>query len=193
MGPLMSHARTVTATLQPVPGRKSKYTNLTGTVELELAWQPLIPFPGPDTARLFPGSTKALLTVFVYSAHNLAQYSDGKTFPSGHQPSSQVTLTVANYTKTSEISRDTQQAIFNYGEQFTLGSDWKTQTLTIAVQDTEKRGASFGVVSIPLANVLGKDMVKEIKPLNSQFPSQTITFSARLRFPFGGLNVPTSG
>jgi len=188
--PLMS--KVVTATLQAVPGRKSKYTNLTGTVELELAWQPLIPFPGPDTSRLFPGSTKALLTVFVYSANNLAQYADGKKFAAGHLPSPQVTLSVANYTMTSGITRDTQQAIFNHGEQFPLRSNWKTQTLTLSVQDTEQSG-SFGEVRIPLSSILGKDSVKEILPLSTKFPSQTITFSAMLRFPFGGLNAPASG
>jgi len=187
--PLMS--RVVTAALQAVPGRKSKYANISGNVELELAWQPLIPFPGPDTSRLFPGSTKAILTVFVYSAHNLAQFADGKTFPQGHVPSPQVTVSVANYTKTSDISRDKQQANFNYGEVFMLRSDWKTQTLTISVQDTENNG-SFGSVRIPVSEILGKDRVKEMKAINSKFPSQTITYSAGLRFPFGGLNVPTN-
>jgi len=190
--PLIS--KVVTAALQEVPGRKSKYANLTGTVELELAWQPLIPFPGPETSRLFPGSSSCLLTVFVYSANNLAKYTNGKAFTAGHLPSPQVTLRVANYTKTSDIARDTQQATFNFGEQFSLPSNWKSLTLTVAVADTEKRG-SFGEVSIPLSSVLGKDKVKELLPLDSKFPSQTITVSASLRFPFNPPQIanPSTG
>jgi len=188
--PLQS--KVVKATLQSVPGRKSKYTNLTGEVDLELAWQPLYPIPGPETSRLFPGSTSAVLTVFVYSANNLAKYADSTVFPAGHLPSPKVTITIANYTHTSEIARDSQQASFNYGEVISLLNNWKTETLTISVDDTEKRG-SFGVVKIPLANLLGNDRVKEILPLTTKFPSQTLTFSAKLRFPFNPINIPTTG
>ena len=65
--------RLVEATLEPVAGRKTKYTKITGKIGVELAWQPLVPRPGRDTARLFPGSTAAVLSVFIYSANNLAK------------------------------------------------------------------------------------------------------------------------
>jgi len=46
----------VQATLQAVPGRKSKYEKLGGEIELEMAWQPLISTPGsaehPQNMRL---------------------------------------------------------------------------------------------------------------------------------------------
>jgi len=48
--------RLVQATLQAVPGRKSKYEKLGGEIELEMAWQPLISTPGsaeyPQNMRL---------------------------------------------------------------------------------------------------------------------------------------------
>ena len=65
--------RLVEATLEPVAGRKTKYKQITGKIGVELAWQPLVPTPGRDTARLFPGSTAAVLSVFIYSANNLAK------------------------------------------------------------------------------------------------------------------------
>ena len=34
--------------------------------------------PGPPTSRLYPGSTAAILTVFVYSANNLAKVRQDK-------------------------------------------------------------------------------------------------------------------
>ena len=65
--------RLVEATLESVAGRKTKYKQITGKIGVELAWQPLVPTPGRDTARLFPGSTAAVLSVFIYSANNLAK------------------------------------------------------------------------------------------------------------------------
>jgi len=179
-------ARLVNASLQAVPGRKSKYTNIGGELQLEMAWQPLVPIPGPETSRLFPGSTRAVLTVFIYSATNLAKYSDGSAFPAGHLPSAQVEIKVANYTKSSDVVRNSQTANFKLGETFSLQQSWKSQTLTVQVTDTEKN-RSLGSVSIPLSSLLGSDKVKEILPLNSKFPSQTLVLSAKLRFPFNPL------
>ena len=65
--------RLVEATLESVTGRKTKYAKITGKIGVELAWQPLVPTPGRDTARLFPGSTAAVLSIFIYSANNLAK------------------------------------------------------------------------------------------------------------------------
>ena len=56
----------------------------------------------------------------------------------GHLPSAQETVTLANYTQTTGVSKDSQQAEFKQGFVFKLGKDWKTQTLTIKVDDTEK-------------------------------------------------------
>ena len=58
--------------------------------------------------------------------------------PVGHLPFAQATVTVANYTQTTGVSKDSQQAEFKQGFVFKLGKDRKTQTLTIKVDDTEK-------------------------------------------------------
>ena len=58
--------------------------------------------------------------------------------PVGHLPSAQATVSVANYTKTTGVSKDSQQAEFKQGFVFKLGKDWRTQSLTIKVDDTEK-------------------------------------------------------
>merc|ERR1719244_346691 len=183
-------AKKVAVSLQSVPGRKSKYTNIGGDVELEMAWQPLAPIPGLETSRLFPGSTKAVLTVFLYSATNLAKFADGGAFPAGHIPSTQAEIKVANYTKSSDVIRDNQNANFNLGEIFSLQQNWKTQTIDINIKDTEKN-KSLGSVKIPLNSLVGTDKVKDILPLNSKFPSQTIVVSAKIRFPFNPMPMPT--
>jgi hypothetical protein len=130
----------VEATLEPVSGRKTKYAQITGKIGLEVAWQPLVSLPGRDTARLFPGSTAAVLSVFIYSANNLAKYSGASSvpIPVGHLPSAQATLSVANYTRTTGVSKDSQQAEFKQGFVFLLGRGWKSESLTIKVADTEK-------------------------------------------------------
>ena len=47
-------------------------------------------------------------------------------------------MTVANYTQTTAVSKDSQHAEFKQGFVFKLGKDWKTQTLAIKIDDTEK-------------------------------------------------------
>ena len=58
--------------------------------------------------------------------------------PTGHLPSAITTVSVANYTKTTEISRDSQQAEFKQGFVFKLGEDWRNEMITIKVDDTER-------------------------------------------------------
>ena len=58
--------------------------------------------------------------------------------PVGRLPSAQATVSVANYSKTTGVSKDSQQAEFKQGFVFKLGKDWRTQSLTIKVEDTEK-------------------------------------------------------
>lgn len=181
--PMMS--KLVKASLQMVPGRKTKYDVISGEVGVDMAWQPLLPNPGPDTSRLFPGATAAFLTLFVYSANNLVQYTGGPAIPTGHLPSAQVTVAVANYTYTSQVVRDSQQPNINMGTTYRLLSDWRTTTLTLSVSDTEKPGAGglFGKVQIPMPVLVGVDKIREIITLDPRIPSQTITITAKLRFP----------
>lgn len=177
--------RLVSAVLEPVAGRKTKYSSITGKIGVELAWQPLSTRPSPDTSHLFPGSTAALLSVFIYSANNLAKYAGPAPvpIPGGHLPSAQATLTVANYTRTTGVSKDSQQAEFKQGFTFLLGKDWKSHSLAIKVDDTEKRVSSFGQKCWKLVDLVGRDVKQEVVSLDSKIPSQTITLSVMLRFP----------
>jgi len=177
--------RLVEAVLESVPGRKTKYTKITGKIEMELAWQPLVSRPGPPASHQFPGSTAAVLSVFIYSANNLAKYAGATPvpLPVGHLPSAQATLTVANFIKTTGVSKNSQQAEFKQGFTFLLGADWKSHSLTIMVADTEKRVSSFGQKTWKLVDLLGTDIKQEIVSLDTKIPSQTITLSANIRFP----------
>jgi len=162
--------------------RKTKYETIQGNIEAEYVWTPLTTVPGPATARLYPGSTAAVLTFFVYSANNLAKYGGATKFKAGHQPSPQLNIVVANNTIQSEIARNTQQASFNFGKILSLQDDWKTKSLLIKVDDTEQRG-SFGQVEIPLSSLVGADKDKEMLPLLPNSPSQTLTLAVKIRFP----------
>jgi len=162
--------------------RKTKYETIQGNIEAEYVWTPLTTVPGPATARLYPGSTAAVLTFFVYSANNLAKYGGAAKFKAGHQPSPQLNIVVANHTIQSEIARNTQQASFNFGKILSLQDDWKTKSLLIKVDDTEQRG-SFGQVEIPLSSLVGADKDKEMLPLLPNSPSQTLTLAVKIRFP----------
>jgi len=181
--------RQVQATLESVTGRKTKYTRITGQIGVELAWQPLVPTPGRNTAKVFPSSTAAVLSVFIYSANNLAKYVENNpvAIPTGHLPSAITTVSVANYTKTTEISRDSQQAEFKQGFVFKLGEDWRNEMITIKVDDTERR-SSFGQKSWRLSELVGADLKREIVSLDERIPSQTLTLSLSIRFP----GVPTN-
>ena len=83
--------------------------------------------------RFYPTINILALTIHV-------QYAGASPvpIPVGHLPSAQATVTVANYTQTTGVSKDSQQAKFKQGFVFKLGKDRKTQTLTIKVDDTEK-------------------------------------------------------
>ena len=95
---LMNVLRRVVAKLQPVSWRPSKYRAVSGEAELELLWRPLSPAvpprPGPaPAAPLQLLATRAVLSVFLYSANNLAAYTGpGAAVPlhAGYLPSPQV-------------------------------------------------------------------------------------------------------
>jgi len=178
--PLIS--RSTKAKLEMVHGRKTKYANISGEIDLEMAWMPLVNVPGAPTGKLFPSSTDAVLSIFVYSANNLVKFTSGP-MPAGHLPSPRAIIKVANYTSITETAKKTQQATFNHGEVYMLQSNWKTQTLVIKVEESDS-GKSFGSISIPLTSLQGKDLVQELKPLNPAQPSITITVSASIRFPY---------
>ena len=91
----MNVLRRVVAKLQPVSWRPSKYRAVSGEAELELLWRPLSPAvsPRPAPAPLQLLATRAVLSVFLYSANNLAAYSGpgaAVPLPAGYLPSPQV-------------------------------------------------------------------------------------------------------
>ena len=91
----MNVLRRVVAKLQPVSWRPSKYRAVSGEAELELLWRPLSPAvsPRPAPAPLQLLATRAVLSVFLYSANNLAAYTGpgaAVPLPAGYLPSPQV-------------------------------------------------------------------------------------------------------
>ena len=136
--------RSVSARLEPVEGRKTKYAQITGEVRLEVGWRPLLSTPPPPSARpSFPRQTEAVISVFLYSANNLGRYTTrAATVPlqPGYLPSPQARLTVSpGDLRTTNIIEETQQADFREGFLFMLGTDWASQTIKIQVDDSKKR------------------------------------------------------
>ena len=139
--------RSVSARLEPVEGRKTKYAQITGEVRLEVGWRPLLstpPPPPPPSARpSFPRQTEAVVSVFLYSANNLGRYTTrAATVPlqPGYLPSPQARLTVSSgELRTTNTIEETQQADFREGFLFLLGTDWASQTIKIQVDDSKKR------------------------------------------------------
>ena len=90
--------RTVKAVLENVAGRKTKYSSITGSVEVEISWVPLLSSKTPGPGSLpppFPSSIQGVMSVFVYSANNLAFYTANNggaavPTPAGYLPSPQV-------------------------------------------------------------------------------------------------------
>ena len=104
--------RSVKGDLESVVGRKTKYATISGSVELDILWIPLKSSssnqsPSSSSSRTSSTSslsssstsglsikTKCVVSVFIYSANNLAHYTSiGGTpvpIPVGYLPSAQV-------------------------------------------------------------------------------------------------------
>ena len=141
--------RSVSARLEPVVGRKTKFTQITGEARLEVGWRPILsapPQPPPPSASpSFPGESEAVLSVLLYSANNLGGYTTrGPPLPlqPGYLPSPQATVTLSSAgPKNTKTIEETQQADFKEGFLFRLGADWASQTLKIQVDDRKKRNS----------------------------------------------------
>ena len=48
-----------------VPGRKTKYANISGEVDLEMAWMPLVNVPGTHYIFFVPGGIKLEITCLL--------------------------------------------------------------------------------------------------------------------------------
>ena len=128
------------ASLEPVLGRKTKYKHISGSVRLELSWSHLVSSPQPPSTS----STQAVLSLFIYSAHNLCEYTDrvGAVVPLavGYLPSPRVSVSLTSArVQQSKICRDSQQPEFKEGFIFELGQNWKSQSLKIQIDDSKKR------------------------------------------------------
>merc|ERR1719450_1988941 len=92
--------KTVKAGLENVIGRKTKYSSITGSVEVDISWFPLSSTtPGPPPP--FPSTIRGVVSVFIYSANNLVFYTannGGAAVPTspGYLPSPQASLKVGN-------------------------------------------------------------------------------------------------
>ena len=86
------------ANLENVSGRKTKYTTVSGTIDVDMKWIPLTSLPPPPNKALHAAvSTQCVVTVFVYSANNLGFYTSNKggaavPIPVGYLPSPQVLI-----------------------------------------------------------------------------------------------------
>jgi len=191
-GNLSVRPQSVTESLSPVPGKRTKYTNTQGQVTVELVWRPLVSSPPPTTPP--PSSPSlpslgpaAVLTVFVYSANNLDWYispdNRSTAVPQSHQPSPRVSVSVGSgNSQTGQPSTNTRQADIKQGFILELGEDWSRNSLKIEVIDT-KGGSSLGSSLWSLPSLVGLPQIRSTVPLSSSQPGQTLTVSLLLSFP----------
>jgi len=160
------------AFLEPLDGKKTKY-QIAGEVTVEMSWIPLVVSPGG--ARLFPGTTEAVLTVFLYSAHNLMDAEGGA-------PNVGVAVAVGEDARQSKVMDNSPQPEFMEEFLFMLGEDWADKQIAVDVNN-QTDGSSFGSVNIGLSDLVENDMRRKLLSLSEDNPQQTITLAAWIRFP----------
>jgi len=193
-GNLSVRPPSVTESLVPVPGKRTKYTNTQGQVTVEFIWRPLVSSPSPTTPpppsspSLPPNlGPAAVLTVFVYSANNLDWYissaNRSTAVPQSHQPSPRVSVSVGSgNSQTGQPVTNTRQAEIKQGFILELGEDWSRNSLKIEVIDS-KGGSSHGSSLWSLSSLVGLPQTRSTVPLSSSNPGQTLTVSLLLSFP----------
>ena len=84
------------------------------------------------------------------------------------------------------MSKDSQQAELKQGFDKSLvtssWADWKTETLTIRIDDAKKTVSSFGSHSWKLSELVNSNLKRKIIVLDPKVPSQTMTLSIKLQF-----------
>ena len=81
------------------------------------------------------------------------------------------------------MSKDSQQAEIKQGfDKSGPWTNWKTQTLTIRLDDAKKSVSSFGSHSWKISGLVNNDIKRKIFSLDPKVPSQTMTLSLKLRF-----------
>ena len=83
----------------------------------------------------------------------------------------------------SDVSKDSQQAELKQGfDKSGPWANWKTETLTIRIDDAKKTVSSFGSHSWKLSELVNSDIKRKIIVLDPKVPSQTMTLSIKLQF-----------
>ena len=83
----------------------------------------------------------------------------------------------------SAVSKDSQQAEFKQGfDEAGSWNNWKTQTLTIRIDDAKKSVSSFGSHSWKMSELVIGKIKKKIIPLDPKVQSQTVTLTIKLQF-----------
>ena len=81
------------------------------------------------------------------------------------------------------MSKDSQQAELKQGfDKSGSWINWKTETLTIRIDDAKKTVSSFGSHSWKLSELVNSDIKRKIIVLDPKVPSQTMTLSIKLQF-----------
>ena len=81
------------------------------------------------------------------------------------------------------MSKDSQQAELKQGfDKSGSWINWKTDTLTIRIEDAKKSVSSFGSHSWKLSELVNSDIKRKIIVLDPKVPSQTMTLSIKLQF-----------
>jgi len=198
--------------LQSAVGKRTKYPKLSGQVELQLVWRPLLPTPpsasvkrASSTSSFSSSSSSssipsAILTIFLYSANNLNWFSKPEAaVPTAHQPVPRASLVVGatvrsvfqpdGEVQTTNSVRRSRQVDLNQGFTFLLGVDWRSKSVQITVDDSSQGGKSFGSLVMGMRELTGSDLERASKSLLTNYPEQTITLSAYLRFPAPSADV----
>ena len=166
--------------MEPVVGRKTKYTKISGSIVLESSLISLSSRAStPQVSPAFPNPIKAVLSVFIYSANNLDHHVDSNK-KSGVTPSPQAVVKIGNQVKKTKKLKETQQAEFKEGFIFKLDQYWNAKPLIIDIDDC---GHSLGSHSWSLADLVDHDVKRKIFVLDPSSPSQTLTVSINLMFP----------
>ena len=81
------------------------------------------------------------------------------------------------------MTKDSQQAELKQGfDKSGSWINWKTETLTIRIDDAKKTVSSFGSHFWKLSEFVNGDIKRKIIVLDPKVPSQTMTLSIKLQF-----------
>ena len=81
------------------------------------------------------------------------------------------------------MSKDSQQAEFKQGfDEVGPWNNWKSQILTIRIDDDKKSVSSFGSHSWKMAELVNGNIKRRIIPLDPKVQSQTVTLTIKLQF-----------